>query len=379
MLETQKNAIEKTEETNKAVNAFLSGMLEATKNKEQPNEINYLISPNNTEGDIDMKNITLRNDGRYVGRKQINKHIIYAYGTTKESCKKRLEQKIKTKNKIEKIKKTIYLYQWLDEWYTTYKEKFVKYKSALIIQNVINEVKNNIQNTPLNLLTTQQIQNFLNKYPVSRKKEFITTYLNASLQKATDLDIISKNPFKGVVKDKKLNVIREPYNLEEQKTILQKIKGTEIEPVILYYLCTGIRKNELNTKDILKDIDEEHHLLKVNSEKKRDKNKEIRYVDITDELIKLVKENQQAFKLKTNVIYNKFKELLKDTSIDIGIHKLRHTFATNHFYLGTPIKIVSAWLGHEKIELTQNIYTHINRTITKDDVNKLYNNLLFKF
>ncbi len=352
-------------------------MLEATNNKEQPN-VNYIVSPNNTQGDINMNNITLRTDGRYIGRKQINKHIIYAYGKTKESCKRKLEQKIKAQNKTEKTNKTIYLYEWLEEWYTTYKKNFVKYKSALIIQNVINEIKTNIKNIPLNTLTTLQIQNFLNYYPISRKKEFITTYFNACLQKATDLDIINKNPFKAVVKDKKLNVIREPYNLKEQKTILEKIKNTDIEPVILFYLCTGIRKNELNTKNLLNDIDEKHHIIKINSEKKRDKNKTIRYIDITEDLIKLVKENQQAFTQKTNTIYNKFKNLLKDTKIDIGIHKLRHTFATNHFYLGTPIKIVSAWLGHEKIELTQNIYTHIDRTINKNDILKLYNNLLFR-
>ena len=40
-----------------------------------------------------------------------------------------------------------------------------------------------------------------------------------------------------------------------------------------------------------------------------------------------------------------------------------------------PFKI---WLGHEKIELTQNIYTHIDRTITKKDILKLYNNLYYQ-
>ena len=375
--ELQKQSLEKAHEINNALNQFLSGMLDATTNKEQPNNVNTLISLTQ-QGDIDMKNITYRKDGRYIGRKQINKQIIYVYANTKEKCKRQLEQKIKKQNKLQLPKKQILLYQWLDEWYKTYKENFVKYKSALIIQNVIKEIKNNIKNKPLNALSTQEIQNFLNQYPASRKKEFITTYFNASLQKATDLDIITKNPFRNVVKDQKLNIIRKPYTLNEQKIILQKIKNTDIEPVILFYLCTGIRKNELNTKNILDDIDEKRNIIKINSEKKRDKNKSIRYIDISPDLILLVKNNLDSFKIKTNVIYNKFKKALENTNIDLGIHKLRHTFTTNHFYLGTPIKIISDWLGHEKIELTQNIYTHIDRTITKNDILKLYNNLLFK-
>ena len=375
--ELQKQSLEKAHEINNALNQFLSGMLDATTNKEQPNNVNTLISLTQ-QGDIDMKNITYRKDGRYIGRKQINKQIIYVYANTKEKCKRQLEQKIKKQNKLQLPKKQILLHQWLDEWYKTYKENFVKYKSALIIQNVIKEIKNNIKNKPLNALSTQEIQNFLNQYPASRKKEFITTYFNASLQKATDLDIITKNPFRNVVKDQKLNIIRKPYTLNEQKIILQKIKNTDIEPVILFYLCTGIRKNELNTKNILDDIDEKRNIIKINSEKKRDKNKSIRYIDISPDLILLVKNNLDSFKIKTNVIYNKFKKALENTNIDLGIHKLRHTFTTNHFYLGTPIKIISDWLGHEKIELTQNIYTHIDRTITKNDILKLYNNLLFK-
>ncbi len=82
---------------------------------------------------------------------------------------------------------------------------------------------------------------------------------------------------------------------------------------------------------------------------------------------------------KVDRVYRRFSEILKELNIEGSIHTLRHTFATNHFYLGTPDKIIRNWLGHSTIQITKDIYTNLDRTITKEKVIKLYNNLYFKF
>ncbi len=350
------------------------GMLEAVKNS----DANNYVFQNLLEEDK-VKNIILRNDGLYMGRKQINGKRVSVYARTYAECLKKLKQ---TRQILKKISqkhedKDYMLYEWLAEWYETYKMRFVSLDTSNKINRVIREIKNYFKNQTLKSLKTLDIQKFLNTYPTSRKKEFITLYFNACLQKAEDLNMIDKNPFKAVVKEKRLNNIREGYSLEEQKTILKEIKGTELEPVILFYLVTGIRKDELKTFNIETDINEKTKTIKIKSEKKRDSKHLFREIDVTEELIALVKNNKESFKLDTNYIYRELKKILDKNKIKSGLHRLRHTFATNHFYLGTPVKMVSAWLGHETVELTQNIYTHIDRSITKSDVLALYANLYF--
>ena len=59
------------------------------------------------------------------------------------------------------------------------------------------------------------------------------------------------------------------------------------------------------------------------------------------------------------------------------LYRLRHTFATNHFTLGTPPKQVQEWLGHAKISMTLDTYTDIDKTSSKDKIEKLYNNFYY--
>jgi integrase len=349
-------------------------------NKQKMSIVTVPISQNILQGEIDiMKNITLRADGRYMGRKQVNGYRVTVYATTAKQCVEKLKKAIKYAKQNPKTKKVIYrLYDWLDNWYDTYKAPFVQYKSALQIEAVIKTIKANFDNLSLHELTPNIIQTILNKFPATRQKEIIVLYFNASMQKAEDLNIIEKNPFKAIVRDRKINNKREPFNLRQQQIILNAIKGTDIEAIIYLYLCTGIRKNELNTKNILADIDEEKHILRVKSEKKRNNHDVYREIDITSDLIALVKRNIKSFDTNTDLIYRKFKQILVDNNIKGSLHNLRHTFATNHYYLGTSAKQVQVWLGHETIELTQNIYTHIDKSITKNDILKLYNNLYFQ-
>jgi integrase len=42
-----------------------------------------------------------------------------------------------------------------------------------------------------------------------------------------------------------------------------------------------------------------------------------------------------------------------------GLHVFRHTFATNQFYKGTNVKILSKILGHSETSVTYNIYIHL--------------------
>ena len=58
---------------------------------------------------------------------------------------------------------------------------------------------------------------------------------------------------------------------------------------------------------------------------------------------------------------------------------LRHTFATNLFYLGVPDKERQSYMGHASSVLTNDIYTDFDPNITKKDILNLYINLYPQF
>ncbi len=63
---------------------------------------------------------------------------------------------------------------------------------------------------------------------------------------------------------------------------------------------------------------------------------------------------------------------------DLHPHILRHDYATNLYYAGVDIKTAQYLLGHKKIEMTLNIYTHLAKKskVTKENVADKMNHFL---
>lgn len=49
-----------------------------------------------------------------------------------------------------------------------------------------------------------------------------------------------------------------------------------------------------------------------------------------------------------------------------SLYSFRHTFATLHLESGTPLKVVSGWLGHSNIQQTANTYMHVSPDVSED-------------
>ena len=349
-------------------------MLDAEKN----NSNESYIFQNITGDTEELKNITLRKDGRYMINYQFNGNRLYGYAKTAKQATEKLKQ-LKKKALTYSKQKTNYLFsEWNNFWLETYKKPFMQLKNYNDLKFLINEINQNLGNIYLNKLTPIQIQEFYNTYKQSRKKEKIILYINASLQKALDNNLININPAKAVVKDKKLKFNKGPFTIDEQEQILQAIKGTDIECYILLYLLTGVRKNELNN-NLNEWLNIETNQIKAYNEKQKSNIAEYKIIDISPDYTKLLLQQKDNFTLTPNTVYRKFKDLLNKLNIQGDLHKLRHTFATNYYYLGIPDKIISAWLGHSTTLVTKNVYIGIERKNYVNRLNKLYNNLLFKF
>lgn len=349
--------------------------------KQNQNKNQIILKPNlsalpNLEAEELMKNVTLRKDGRYMARVQVNKKVHTVYARTHKQIEMKLRNLRKEIKNSELIKTKYTLHQWLDFWWENYKKPFVKYTSD--IPMYIQKIKDNFPDNKLENFTTAILQRLMNQFPVSRTKELIMLYLNASFQKAVDTGILKMNPCRAVVKDRKINNKRRAFTFDEQVKIIEAIKGTDIERDIYIYLFTGMRKNEYKPKELLKNIDSVHNTLKIESEKKRSQHPVYRLVDLTPEFIEYIKQPLKFPQLTPQYIYLHFREILKGLKIEGGLHTLRHTFSTNYYYMGIPDKLRSEWLGHEKVDMTQDIYTNIDRSISKEKLLKLYGDFLYK-
>ena len=325
-----------------------------------------------------MKNITKRADGRYMAHYQLNHTRIYAYGKTQKQAVEKLKKLKKNISTYEKRKENYTFEEWNNYWLKTYKEPFVKEKTLRDTKTLIKEINKGLGQYKLNNLKPNIIQEFYNKYERTRKKEKILIYIKASLQKAFESGHIKINPVNAIVKEQKLVFNEQPYTFEEQEKILNAVKNTDIECYVWLYLLTGIRKNELNN-DILSCINLETNQIKVLNEKQKINKAQYKFIDLNPKFIEWLINKKDNFTLTANQVYNKFKAVLKNLNIEGHLHKLRHTFATNYYYLGVPLKTIQEWCGHSTPAITEQVYVGVSRENIKNKLIKLYNNLLYEF
>lgn len=107
-----------------------------------------------------------------------------------------------------------------------------------------------------------------------------------------------------------------------------------------------------------------------------------RWVKISPKFSKILKSKPLSFFQYDAAQYREsFQNFLKDIGInkDFDLYTMRHTFATNLFYLGVPDKIRSNFLGHSRTEITNDVYTSLDPTITKADLIAIYGDFYPEF
>lgn len=378
-LTTAKEQINYSININIATAEMLKGLMDSEEystNNSEVKENKNLVFLANHKGEDYMPGITLRKDGRYMIRKMINGKRTTFYTKSYREAQKILNKLKKNDMLIEFKQRNISqkLSEWTTEWEETYKKRFISSKSFNDIHNSLKKVIDELGNIEIKKLTTLTIQKFLNKLKNNRTKERIELYFNALLQKATDIGLLDRNPFKAVQKTKKGKYKNYAFTFEEQEKILSITSGTDIECEILIYLLTGARPSEFPKEE---NIDLDKMIIHINGTK-NEKSKH-REVDISDNFGSYLKKHLATRKLHDyNYIQKRFKELCEQTNIKKPIlYRLRHTFASNHFVIGTQTKVVSDWMGHTSITITLDTYTDIDKTATKEKILKLYNNYYY--
>ena len=194
-------------------------------------------------------------------------------------------------------------------------------------------------------------------------KNIITT-IATMLNHAVKLDYLERNPcvkldpIRGITKNKKRFL-----SIEEIEKVREITKGTTLEMLTLTALYTGMRRAELiNLK--YEDIDLEKRLVYV---KHRDgfttKSKKERVIPLHANLANIyqrhTKKDGFCFPISIHWATEYFTDLTDKHGLEgVGLHTLRHTFASHLAMAGVPLFHIAQWLGHSTTYVTE-LYSHL--------------------
>lgn len=160
------------------------------------------------------------------------------------------------------------------------------------------------------------------------------------------------------------------FSKEEVSRILNSVRNTKHKLLLWIIYSCGLRRSEV-TNIRLDDIDRTRGIIHI----REGKGGVDRIVPVSakvwqkiDEYLcnyvpaKYLFEGQKGGKYSVESVYNVFKQALKKAGInkEVGVHCLRHSYATHLHENGLDIRYIQELLGHKSTRTTE-IYTHVSR------------------
>lgn len=283
-----------------------------------------------------------------------------------------------------------YLSMWLKDVVSTKSPSTID----LYGSTVKNHVNPYIGDKPLHELRPLDMQTWiadLQRSGVgSRTVEVAYTTLRNAMNHAADrLELIPKSPLKKISKPSHEREEIFPLNLEESRRVIRLTEGTRYHALMRLAISTGMRQGELfglrwdrvdfknNTVTIDQQVTEIRGALRVGVKLKTRCSR--RVLQITEETCQAIRvqrailmtEGNASSELvfpspeggamsRGNFRVRVWKPLLSEAEIAFrGFHHVRHTYATLALGELTPIAVVSKTLGHSKVSITHDIYSHV--------------------
>jgi integrase/recombinase XerD len=204
-----------------------------------------------------------------------------------------------------------------------------------------------------------------NGYSASYQNQMISaikTYYRISGKKKIELELIER--------PRRSRALPKVFSKEEVKRILNSTRNTKHKLLLWIIYSCGLRRSEV-TNIMLNDLDRDRSILHIREGKGRvDRIVPVsaKVWDKIDEYIdgfhpvKYLFEGQTGGKYSVESVYRVFKEALHKAGIkkDVGVHSLRHSYATHLHETGLDIRYIQELLGHRSTRTTE-IYTHVSR------------------
>lgn len=311
--------------------------------------------------------------------------------------------------------KELLLSDYLNQWYNDYAKHNVSEVTLVFYKDIIDRILiPYIGKIQIAKLKPLQIQSFLSKILEgdisSTTARHYYNVLNIALNQAVKWQIIDVNPCNAVEPPKKekrkLDVLT-PFEVEKLLEYTKTCEFSVMYVPITLAIMAGLRRGEIlglewsnfdSEKGLLRIT---NNMVKVGSEVKMTTpktDKSVRTVALLPSTVELLKQHrikqiENRLLLGDDYIKNNFvctwpngktirpdyithtlKKLLKKCDLpDIRFHDLRHTHATLLLLQGVNPKIVSERLGHSKVDITLDTYSHVLPEMQKEAVEKLEN------
>lgn len=204
-----------------------------------------------------------------------------------------------------------------------------------------------------------------NGYSASYQNQMISaikTYYRITGRTRIDLEIIER--------PRRSRALPKVFSKEEVKKILNATRNNKHKLLLWMIYSCGLRRSEV-TNIRLNDLDRDRGVVHIREGKGRvdrivpvsakvwDKLNE--YID-GYKPVKYLFEGQSGGRYSVESVYRVFKSALNSAGIkkDVGVHSLRHSYATHLHESGLDIRYIQELLGHRSTRTTE-IYTHVSR------------------
>ena len=286
--------------------------------------------------------------------------------------------------------------EFIEIWLETFKKNSVKTASFGRLVTSKNALVNyDISQKKIGEVSFFDIQRYINQlvedgYSLSNIKKQLRI-VTSPLKLAAAMRIIQADPSIGVklpnetkVKKQTKNIIA--YTNDEQERLFKRVAVSPFNPgylAILFMIETGLRSGELlalKWKDVELDRSRVHvHATILNpmsnvnaiyqdSPKTKSSNRIVPLTPKAKAILKRLMEDRQTEwvfesggrRYSYKQLMYQTKKLCRESDVPYyGEHVFRHTFATNCYYKGIDVKILSRLMGHSSVSVTYNTYINL--------------------
>jgi integrase len=347
--------------------------------------------------------ITLRSDGRWMGRFYAwtasgTRKRLTVYGTTRKQAAERMRQaQDRNAQGIPVPDRSWNLGDWLDYWLehvVAPNRRPATY--ALYEMTVRLYLKPALGTVPLTRLSAARVQTFLNGHLAAgqsiRQVQVMRTVLSSALTRAMREELLIRNVARLVELPGWQRQPIVPWTVDEARSFLTAARDDPLYPAFVLLLLYGLRRGEVLGLRWT-DVDLEGGEIRIRQQLGRvsgelligpvktsagrrdlpllplalvmfDVRRDAQAAD-RQELARAWQDNGLIFTTKTGRpieprnLTRSFHRICRANGVrPIKLHHLRHTTATLLKNLGVPARDVQLILGHSRLAVTQEIYTH---------------------
>ena len=222
----------------------------------------------------------------------------------------------------------------------------------------------------IDLITNEDVQYYNYERMIKKKVShsmqnmFITSlklFLNTVSESKIDINKIERA--------KNSRKLPEVFSKKEIEKILNVTQNLKHKTLLLVTYGCGLRRSEIGKLKI-QDVNSDRKLLLIRNAK----GKKDRFVPLSKKMVdalrtyykvykpvKYLFETNPGFPYPAETAYKVFKNALRKSGNkkDVGIHTLRHSYATHLLENGTDLRYIQEILGHKSSKTTE-IYTHVS-------------------